>query len=60
MFNIYKVENGKRQSAKQSETRMNGVINQRIYNFDQFYKRTNLMFSNASNKPKSTVEFGYM
>ena len=45
---------------KQAKTKRDGVINQQNYKFNRFFTRTNLMLSNATNQPKSTVELGFM
>ena len=45
---------------KQAEVKRTGVINPQNNNFKQFQHEKKLMFSNATNQPWSTVEFGYM
>ena len=45
---------------KQGEAKMDGVINQKNYKFNQFETQNIKMLSNATNKLKSTAGLGYM
>ena len=45
---------------KQAEAKRDGVINPKNYNFNQFKHGKFWCSQNASNRPKSTVELGYM
>ena len=46
--------------SKQAEAKRDGVINPRNYNFKYFWHGKFWCSQNDKNKPKSTVELGYM
>ena len=57
---VQKLKSDAQKVPKEAKAKRDGVINPQNYNFNQISTQKILMVSNATNQPKSTVEFGFM
>ena len=55
-----KLRSDAQKASKQAEAKRDGVINPQNYNLNQFEHRKFWCSQNATNRPKSTVERGYV